>query len=274
MVHLLGPLRDDSGSSQPVSEVPLRRLWAAQLQAGNPYQVGQSVYALNWALEMELIHRNPFAKMRSRGRPQRRRPMTDDEFQTLLQGSDPTFRRFLIFLKFTGCRPGEAASMRWPDVHFEEGVVVLKEHKTARKTGRTRVIPLVPTVIKLLLWIRSPRQHSSNGREQDHVFTNSRSNTFSRGLLSLKMQRFRKRLGLAQDVTLYGLRHRYGLMGIKNGVNLKLLSLCMGHARTQMTEHYIAEAGLRDQVQQAALQVAYGHRRLGVAKPRPSGDDG
>jgi integrase len=56
-------------------------------------------------------------------------------------------------------------------------------------------------------------------------------------------------------VTLYGLRHRYGLMGIKNGVNLKLLSLCMGHARTQMTEHYIAEAGLTQQVQKAARQV-------------------
>jgi hypothetical protein len=49
------------------------------------------------------------------------------------------------------------------------------------------------------------------------------------------------------------------LMGIKNGVNLKLLSLCMGHARTQMTEHYIAEAVLTEQVQRAAFQVAYGH---------------
>ena len=47
-------------------------------------------------------------------------------------------------------------------------------------------------------------------------------------------------------------------MGIKNGVNLKLLSLCMGHARTQMTEHYIAEAGLTQQVQQAARQVVGG----------------
>jgi integrase len=213
--------------------------------------------AFHWACEMELIQRNPFGKMRSRGRPQRRRPMTDDEFQTLLLGSDPTFRRFLIFLKFTGCRPGEAAGMSWSDVHFEEGAVVLNEHKTARKIGRPRIIPLVPTVIKLLLWIRSVREGSS-ASEQGHVFINSRGNAFSRGWLSLKMQRLRKRLGLPRGVTLYGLRHRYGLMGIKNGVNLKLLSLCMGHVRTQMTEHYIAEAGLTNQVQQAALQVAYG----------------
>ena len=71
--------------------------------------------------------------------------------------------------------------------------------------------------------------------------------------------------GLPRGVTLYCLRHRYGLMGIKNGVNLKLLSLCMGHARTQMTEHYIAEAGLTQQVQQAAWQVAYGLTSSGEA---------
>jgi integrase len=214
--------------------------------------------AFNWACEMELIARNPFAKMRSRGQPQRRRPMTDDEFQTLLRGSDPTFRCFLIFLKFTGCRPGEAASMRWVDVRFEEGAVILQEHKTVRKTGRPRIIPLVPTVIKLLLWMRSRQHDMKYGRAQDHVFTNGRGNAFSRGWLSLKMQRLRRRLGLPKSVALYCLRHRYGLMGIKNGVNLKLLSLCMGHVETQMTEHYIAESGLTAQVQQAACQVAYG----------------
>jgi integrase len=214
--------------------------------------------AFNWALEMELVERNPFAKLRSRGRANRRRPITDEEFQILLRGSDRAFRRFLIFLKFTGCRPGEAASMRWADVDFDHRAVVLKEHKTARKTGRPRIIPLVPAVVKLLCWMRAHRKALIGLRDQDPVFTNGRGNALSRGWLSLKMQRLRRRLGLAKGVTLYGLRHRYGLMGIRNGVNLKLLSLCMGHVRTQMTEHYIAEAGLTEQVQQAAWQVAYG----------------
>jgi integrase len=214
--------------------------------------------SFNWALEMELVSRNPFAKLRRRGQTQRRRPMTDEEFQTLLRGSDPKFRRFSIFLKFTGARPGEAASMRWADVDFVQAAVVLKEHKTARKTGRPRIIPLVPTMVKLLCWMQARRKPLIGLRDQDHVFTNGRGSAFSRGWLSLKMQRIRKRLGLAKSVTYYGLRHRYGLMGIKNGVNLKLLSLCMGHVRTQMTEHYIADAGLTQQVQEAALQVAFG----------------
>jgi integrase len=150
---------------------------------------------------------------------------------------------------------GGSGQHGWGDEDFEQAEVVLKDHKTARKTGQPRIIPLVPTVMKLLLWIH---RQSPNARSQDNVFVNGRGNAFSRGWLSLKMQRLRRRLGLARHVTLYGLRHRYGLMGIKNGVNLKLLSLCMGHARTQMTEHYIAEAGLSQQVQQAARQVVAG----------------
>src|SRR5262249_51463943 len=152
---------------------------------------------------------------------------------------------------------GGGESVGWGDVDCERKGVVLKEHKTARKTGRPRIIPLVPTVVKLLLWMRARQKALIGLRDQDHVFTNGRGNALSRGWLSLKVQRLRRRLGLAKGVT-YGLRHRYGLMGIKNGVNLKLLSLCMGHVRTQMTEHYIAEAGLTEQVQQAARQVAYG----------------
>src|SRR5437879_1196770 len=158
---------------------------------------------LQLGCEMELVARNPFATLRcGRGHPERRRPMTDEQFQTLLRGSDPNFRRFLIFLKFTGCRPGEAASMRWADVRFGEASVVLREHKTARKTGRPRVIPLVPAVIKLLLWMRSQRDAVFSG-EQGHVFINSRGNALSRGWLSLKMHRLRRRLGLATGVTLY-----------------------------------------------------------------------
>jgi hypothetical protein len=36
----------------------------------------------------------------------------------------------------------------------------------------------------------------------------------------------------------------------------------LGRVRDEMTEHYIAKAGLTHQVQQAAWQVAYGHRGI------------
>lgn len=80
--------------------------------------------AFNWAAGPErLIKENPFRGVTHHaGEP--RRPITDDEFQALLRASSgrlskqrpssgARFRQFLIFLRFTGCRPCEAARLAW-----------------------------------------------------------------------------------------------------------------------------------------------------------------
>jgi integrase len=401
--------------------------------------------AFNWALDNELITRNPVARMK-KPKAQRRRPMTDDEYQTLLRGADPQFRRLVVMLAFSGCRPIEASTTKWADVRFEEKCILLRAHKSATKTGKPRLIPLVPTTIKLLLWIRrhrqittiqlvesvlrkgpvkawelagqmkqygvsyhavqraritmgvirkrvrpgspdwtgadlTPRQQTDlriveawekvraskrcrglcplcpeddkqkvrfrglcrrcylrthrrilrgktnwealekagtaaplvtdytkvaddmylsekevaeaierHRRRRDSylvyllppdyrspvdphasefVFLNFKHNPWVRSAIGCAMRRIRRRTGLPKDAQLYGLRHRYGTRGVKHNVNLKLLSLCMGHADTRITEHYIHEAGLTENVQQAALEVAYGARAIGISLPVP-----
>jgi integrase len=342
--------------------------------------------AFNWAEEMELISRNPFARVR-KPKAQRRRPLSDEEYQTVLRGGDPQFRRFAVFLALTGCRPGEAAGMKWSNVRLEDKCVLLTSHKTAKATGKPRLIALVPPLIKLLLWLRkrrqistieameailrrgpvkcwelagkmraygvsyhavqrarktmgvlrrrvrpgspdwpgadlSPRQQldqriaeawGANGfkrfedlakemslpvedirrlvdrhrrrkdsvlvyclppdyhrpRDTSHdeyVFVNFKGNGWNRHSLNCAVTRIRRRTGLPKDAKLYGLRHRFGTRGIKKKVNLKLLSLCMGHSDCRTTEHYIHEAGLTEDVQEAALQVLHGQGAIGVAE--------
>src|SRR5437016_300747 len=58
----------------------------------------------------------------------------------------------------TACRPGEACAVRWSDVHFEKRAVILDEHQTAAKTGKPRIIPLVPSMIQMPVWMRQLRQ--------------------------------------------------------------------------------------------------------------------
>jgi integrase len=118
----------------------------------------------NWLVEMDLIDKSPFARFRRRGKVlTRRKPMRDEDFQALLRFSSPAWRRLLIFLKLTGCRPGEAAKMRWADVQFDKACVILFEHKTASSTGKPRTIPLVPTVARMLAWMKARRQVSTVG---------------------------------------------------------------------------------------------------------------
>ena len=72
----------------------------------------------------------------------------------ILRHSSAHFRRIALFLKLTGCRPSEAASIQWENVHFDKSQVLLYDHKTIKQTGEPRVLPLVPVARKLLLWLQ------------------------------------------------------------------------------------------------------------------------
>jgi hypothetical protein len=105
----------------------------------------------------------------------------------------------------------------------------------------------------------------------EFVFLNSKGNPWHKSSMACAMKRIRRRTGLATDAKYYGLRHRFGTRGVKNNVNLKLLSLCMGHARVSTTELYVDESSLGDSIDQAALQIIYGPGAIGVTLPAPVG---
>ncbi len=90
----------------------------------------------NWAMDEDLIARNPFRGVKH-GSGDPRRPMNEDEYHRLLEACGKNSRlgrmtEILRFMYLTGCRPGEVTSLRWTDLDLEQGVIVLKEHKTKR----------------------------------------------------------------------------------------------------------------------------------------------
>lgn len=203
--------------------------------------------AFNWAAgEERLIKENPFRGVTHHtGDP--RRPLTDDEFRALMRASDgsrskhrPTsgarFRQFLIFLRFTGCRPCEAARLRWE--HVQESCIVLHDHKTRRtqRNPKPRVIPLHPVVVKLLIAIR-------RRNEGERVFLSHCKTPWTKNSLAIRFRRARRKAGLSEDAKLYGTRHAFGTRAIVNGVALKTLAELLGHTTTRMSEHYLHLAG-------------------------------
>jgi integrase len=185
----------------------------------------------NWAAKMKLIRDNPFDGVVFR-EGESRRPMTDEEFSALMRTTDALFRRVLLFLRLTGCRSGEMAALRWEDVDIPRCAACLPQHKTRKHTKKARVIPLVPVVTALLLWMR--RQH---GRGQ-YVFVNLRGEPWNRCSLSLRMQRLRRHAGVSVEAKLHGLRHQFGTSALRGGANIKFVSLSMGHSSVSTTEKY------------------------------------
>ena len=189
----------------------------------------------NWAAKLRFIPENPFKGV-SHSEGERGRPMTQEEFRSLLRATDAHFRRVLIFLRYTGARPGEMAGLEWRHVHPERGAIILppKEHKTGRKTRKPRVIVLNPVAVKLLIWIRRRLD-----RPEDTVFLNSRGTQWTRYNLAHRVQRLRHRCGIAKDCKLYGLRHRFATNVILAGADVSTLAQLLGHGDIRMALHYI-----------------------------------
>lgn len=86
---------------------------------------------------------------------------------------DRLFVLMLWFQRLTGCRPGEACDLRWNDIDWTAGRVVIpkERQKTGKKTRKARIIHLTPPVTRLLRVIeRLPSHHAV------WVFTHRRGN--------------------------------------------------------------------------------------------------
>lgn len=56
----------------------------------------------------------------------------------MFDASDEQFQLFLTVLRETGARPGEISAVTAADVDLDQGICVLKMHKTVKKTGKPR----------------------------------------------------------------------------------------------------------------------------------------
>lgn len=214
-----------------------RRRWASSVRV-----------AFTWANKLGMIDRNPFAGV-SFPKGERGYPVEPVQFRSMLRSTTALFRRVLTFLKFSGCRPGEMASVRWTDIDYSRGCIVLAKHKTVKRTGKPRVIMLHPVVVKLLLWIRRHEPHPQL------VFVNSRGKPWTNTAICWRVKQIREAADVPPDATLYCCRHAFGTDAILAGVDLATLAALMGHERIETTQIYVHVARKVDHLHKALGQI-------------------
>ena len=193
----------------------------------------------NWAVEQELLDSSPVPKYRKPRARRRTRIISPSEFKSLLRHSDRPFRRFLIALRLTGCRPGELRSLIWEWVDLERGLWIIPEHKTItrQREPRPRIIPLPRTVLMMCRWLARKPHNSA-----DHVFLNLHGRPYTKDCLVTKMDRIRDRAQVGtkggERVVLYSARHTYGTDGVGKVSDIELAEL-MGHTEARMTHRYV-----------------------------------
>jgi integrase len=182
----------------------------------------------SWAEQQGLIATNPIRSVKPPRMNRRERVLSADERKLILGSTkDQAFRDFLTAMLDTGCRPSEVAAVTAADVNPELGVWILKEHKTAKKTGKPRIIYLSPAMLDL-----SKKQIEKYPKGP--LFPNTRGKPFSRNSWRCRFKRLRKRHPCLAGVVCYSLRHTYATDALVNGVGIAQVATLLGHTDTKM----------------------------------------
>ena len=130
----------------------------------------------------------------------------------------------------TGLRIGEVIAMRWADIDFEGGRVVLPDTKTGRRWQS-----LSSAALEALA--NHPRIHGS-----EHVFTTTGRAAITYKTVHGAFGRAAKRAGLS-DVRMHDLRRTLMTRAAAAGVSAHVLRNLLGHRTAVMADRYVRHAG-------------------------------
>lgn len=184
--------------------------------------------ALAWCKSEGLIGDNPLASIKNPPVNRRERVITAAEREQILNAiRDEAFHRFFRALLGTGCRPSEVAAVTAADVDLTLGVWILKQHKTAKKTGKPRIVYLSPDMLTLT---REQMERHPCGP----LFPNMRGKPFVRNAWRCRFRRLRKKFPNLEGIVAYSARHSFATDALIKGVGIAQVATLLGHSDTNM----------------------------------------
>lgn len=184
-----------------------------------------------FALDHKLLDRPVFGKLEKPRVGQRDRLPTPDETAAILSRSSPEFRLILSALRQCGARPGELCRATIADIDRGANSIVLREHKTARKTGKPRRIPIGRKLGNLL-------DQTIGGRQTGPIFLSPAGKAWNVTNLSRTYSRLRNAAGLSRDLVLYLARHECGTKVCRQK-GIEYARRLLGHSNIATTQRYM-----------------------------------
>ena len=184
-----------------------------------------------FALDHRLLDKPVFANLEKPRVGQRDRIPTAGETEAILARASPQFRLIYSALRQCGARPGELCRATIADIDRAANAIVLREHKTARKTGQPRRIPIGRKLGELL-------NQAIGERQAGPVFLSPAGKAWSVPNLSRTYSRLRDQAGLPRDLVLYLARHECGTK-ICREKGIEFARRLLGHANISTTQRYM-----------------------------------
>lgn len=190
----------------------------------------QCLRFLRWAFDVVVEYSNRFDNPANaiewkREKPEKPRLPEQAEFKRLVEAvrgcgwpEAEESAQFIEFLAFTGCRLTEAINVRWADVDFAKGKIIVRgDPETGTKNDEVREVPMIADARRLLERIRADRPQDSPEAAILRFKT-------ARKALAHACQR----IGIPL-ITHHDLRHLFATRCIESGVDIPTVSRWLGH---------------------------------------------
>ena len=162
-------------------------------------------------------------------------PQKDFEEGTL--GEYPSLRDRAIFeaLYSTGCRISEMISVRWGEIDFDRGTLIV-----TGKGSKDRLVILGEPALLALSNLRSAagRYDPLMADDSAPVFLSDRGGKISARFVERRMKRYLAEAGLPTDLTPHKLRHSFATHMLDAGADLRSVQEMLGHASLSTTQIY------------------------------------
>ena len=181
-----------------------------------------------------------------------------------------------------GLRRSEALGVLWKNINLEEGTMIINNTlledenrilynfpKTKNNTsGRT--LPLIPEVVKFLKNVKKQQEenkkifkNSYNKKFMDNVCVKENGDIITPSYVSQKFTDITRKLGY-EDIHFHCLRHSYATLLFKEGLDLKIISMLLGHScynTTSETYLHLTEPFLLDLGRQS-MEKIFGNKKI------------
>jgi len=152
----------------------------------------------NKAIEWQLLGKNPINGIKLlKEEVKAVRVLEDWEFQELYSSANDSFKNILLFAYFTGCRKSEIQYLKWENVNFDAGNVII----TKAKNYEEREVDLNSILLNLLKKLKK-------SSTSDYVFTFRDKPYTSRSGWKTSWNTALKKSGI-KHCTFHDLRHTF-----------------------------------------------------------------
>lgn len=166
--------------------------------------------------------------------------LNEDEILKILDTVDKStphgFRDYIIInmLYTSGMRINELVNVEVSNCDFKRGIVRIKG-----KGGKERFVPIHKKLIEELnKYLEIRHSYFVKGRDNGYLFLNKFGNKLSREYCWKIVRKYSEMAGIKKKVSPHVFRHTFATHLLKNGADLRVIQMLLGHSSILTTEIY------------------------------------